>query len=94
MRAVTINCESTWPGLTLSGKKYVLNKMHALNKQAFRYRGNGTFSSKSISLLVYTYTYVLPENLYSSSLQALLKTLRFPFTVISYKNMVSVDADM
>ena len=33
----------------LSGKKYALNKVHVLNKQAFKYRGNGTLSSKSIS---------------------------------------------
>ena len=37
-------------------------------------------------------TYVLNINLYSSSLQALLN-FAVPVTVISYKNMVSVDAD-
>ena len=39
--------------ISLSGKKY------ALNKQAFKYHGNGTLSSKSISLLVYVRIYLL-----------------------------------
>ena len=46
--------------ISLSGKKYALNKMHALNKQAFKYHCNGTLSSKSIiSLLVYVRIYLL-----------------------------------